>query len=557
MTSSFKVPKKRRLRQFDDNKPTKREKEGESIEFSSIENLLDRKRNFNEREGKVNEITKLFNELDRDLEERERNGEFGIEIGEKKNAEEELKEHRKAHLVDFDDNFLMNEDDEKEAAMIEKDLREAARLYLEEETQENIDKVLKANKKQTEVVDALDRWHQSFFRSGVKHIRQPTLISKEVGIGQKEIHISELSATSRGRTFLLESGCMKDWYHSGWKCPNYIYQWLFEVVGLETNKIAARNALSTLFDLWTLPGSEEETKSSHIYNQRYIELKTFKSVLAEYDAIPSSIVEDIFSSSDEETDVDTQSQNDTNYDTQECRHIPLSQLGWMVKAFSFSVRLWSKAYTSYEIRHTVRLLLQLSIDKTGYLVLQDIQTAIDNCLFAMDRSTWETETKTIANDICDMVPSVTKQMHLFDAIKPVYGRSCHFRRVLGVTCLERCLEKDMPGSVQYVSTDQSIIKQVAQIFHHPKGFFKKKGIEMDYEECYIKVAILDAAIGSNEAEIRNDKESILSIANALRDIGLQIGAKLGVMNKTLANEIIQRVWSRITYVLGKTTKLEL
>lgn len=76
------------------------------------------------------------------------------------------------------------------------------------------------------------------------------MISKELGIGQKEIHISELSASnihattenvkkipthffyylaSKGRAFLLETGCMKDWHNSGWKCPNYIYQWLFEV----------------------------------------------------------------------------------------------------------------------------------------------------------------------------------------------------------------------------------------------------------------------------------------------------------------------------------------
>jgi hypothetical protein len=34
---------------------------------------------------------------------------------------------------------------------------------------------------------------------------------------------------SKGRNFLFSSGCMKDWHRGGWICPNYIYQWLFEV----------------------------------------------------------------------------------------------------------------------------------------------------------------------------------------------------------------------------------------------------------------------------------------------------------------------------------------
>lgn len=274
---------------------------------------------------------------------------------------------------------------------------------------------------------------------------------------------------------------------------------------MEPNKIAAKNALSTLFGLWSLPGAKVETKIPHIYKQRYISLSTFKSVLLACDAIPSQLIEGVLSSP-EEQNLMIHAQNKENYDSSSSRHIPLSQLGWMIKAFSFSIRLWSKAYTSYEIRHTVRLLLQLSLDKTGYLVIQEIQTAIDNCLSAMAEKNWETEIKMIANDVCDIVPSTKRQVHLLDCVKTNYERSRYLRRVIGVTCLERCLDSEVPGSVDYISTDQPIIRQIHQIFMNPKGFFiDRKNKEIDYEEVYIRVAMLDAAIGIDDDEIRRDK----------------------------------------------------
>jgi hypothetical protein len=34
------------------------------------------------------------------------------------------------------------------------------------------------------------------------------------------------------------------------------------------------------------------------------------------------------------------------------------------------------------------------------------------------------------------------------------------------------------------------------------------------------------------------------------------GAKLGVMKKTLANEMLQRVWGRISFIIGRDHKIE-
>lgn len=279
-----------------------------------------------------------------------------------------------------------------------------------------------------------------------------------------------------------------------------IYTDLFikKKVALESNKMAAKNGLSTLFALWALPGTKVDTKLPHIYKQRYIHVNTFKSVLLAYDAIPSQMIEGITAGSP------VVEMDQENYNTKTSRHVPLSQLGWMLKAFSFSVRLWSKAYTSYEIRHVIRLLLQLSLDKTGFLVIQEIQTAIDNCLSAISSSNWETEIKMITNDVCDMVPSTKRQVHLLDSVKTNYERSRYLRRMIGVTCLERCLEHEVPNSIDYISTDQSLIKQIHQIFNHPKGFFMERE-DIDYEECCIRVAMLDAAIGIDDDEIKRDK----------------------------------------------------
>ncbi|KAI8641687.1 hypothetical protein BD408DRAFT_345613 [Parasitella parasitica] len=422
----------------------------------------------------------------------------------------------------FDDDFMLDSafpsDDETE----EEALRAAIKIYMEkdQELQANIDHAI-TNSKTVEVVESTENWHQSFFTPGSKNIRQPRLISQEEGIGEKEIYLSELSATASARAYLLQLGSMKDWHHSGWKCPSYIYQWLYEVVALELDMNTAKNALSTLFVLWTLPGNRVDTQLPYICKQRHIQISTFKGILLAYDALPAGLVESVLLDPDDE-DTQIQAKNAENYDGEQARHLPVSQLGWMVKALGFSIRLWSKAYTAYEIRYVIRLLTQMSLDETGYLVLQEIQIAIDNCLAGMKETTWETELKTIASDICDIVSSTKRQVHILDCVKMINERSHYFRRILAVTCLERCLEQEVPGSVEYISIDQSLICQIHQIFMHKDGFFMKRD-GMDFEECFVRLAILDAAISVNDDEIRRDARPVLEIADELHKIGLSIG----------------------------------
>ncbi|KAG0779226.1 hypothetical protein G6F16_010955 [Rhizopus arrhizus] len=532
MTSRFRKPVKRSRRLL--------QKDDDSIEhhITNIEDLVKKKKIKVEREKT---LKSLFQELEQERINQEEYDMYGYK-------EQQPVELKPIEDIVFDDDYLLESDAED---VEENEIKEAAKGYLQPEEQENLEHVFQRTKEADEIHKMETDWKRPFFRSGVKYIRQPCLISRESTCGQKEIHLSELSSTSEGRSFLFASGCMKDWYNSAWKCSHYIYQWLFEVVALEPDKTTARNALSTLLVLWSLPGDRIQSDYPEIFKQRYIKLETFKSVLSAYHALPTELIENIHA------DIPSYNHNmdEIMNSCHQSRHIPLSQLGLMIKAFGFSIRLWRNAYMPWEIRYTIRILLQLSLDKTGHLTIQEIQTSIDNCLSALKETNWEIDVKNIANDICDIVTSTKQQVHLLDAIKTIYDRSHHLRRVIGITCLERCLERDVPGSIDNIPTDQGLIKQVAAIFDYPGGFFKKRN-NIDYEESWIRIAMLDAAIGTDDSEIRCEKDTVLVIADELRLIGLQIGAKLGVMKKTLANEMLQRVWGRISFIIGRDHKIE-
>jgi hypothetical protein len=92
--------------------------------------------------------------------------------------------------------------------------------------------------------------------------------------------------------------------------------------------------------------------------KQYIKLSTFEKALDSYNALISQ------------------------------RHMPLDQFGWMMEVFSYSVKKFLNDYTVPEKNKVVCLLLQISLDKAGSMVLQAIQKAMDQCLSALDQSNW-------------------------------------------------------------------------------------------------------------------------------------------------------------------------
>jgi len=70
----------------------------------------------------------------------------------------------------FNDDFMLDKSNESDDETGEDFLREAAKICLNEEAQENIDLAInEANN--VEVVEATELWHQSFFRPGSKVFR--------------------------------------------------------------------------------------------------------------------------------------------------------------------------------------------------------------------------------------------------------------------------------------------------------------------------------------------------------------------------------------------------
>lgn len=67
----------------------------------------------------------------------------------------------------FNDDFMLDKSNESDNETGEDFLREAAKICLNEEAQENIDLAInEANN--IEIVEATELWHQSFFRPGSK-----------------------------------------------------------------------------------------------------------------------------------------------------------------------------------------------------------------------------------------------------------------------------------------------------------------------------------------------------------------------------------------------------
>lgn len=183
-----------------------------------------------------------------------------------KEAEEEKKKND-VNLIVFDDDYMLDSDT-SDIEGEEEEIKKAAKLYLDQGAQDNIDIAIQ-EAKNAEIVESTDCWNQEFFRAGSKSIRQPNLISLQMDKmnSEKEITISELSASkslvvnafklitnlvyidiaSKGRNFLFNLGCMKDWHRGGWICPNYIYQWVFEV-----GKLSFQECFILLYALLTL-----------------------------------------------------------------------------------------------------------------------------------------------------------------------------------------------------------------------------------------------------------------------------------------------------------------
>jgi hypothetical protein len=176
MTSRFRKPVKRSRRLL--------QKDDDSIEhhITNIEDLVKKKKIKVEREKT---LKSLFQELEQERINQEEYDMYGYK-------EQQPVELKPIEDIVFDDDYLLESDAED---VEENEIKEAAKGYLQLEEQENLEHVFQRTKEADEIHKMETDWKRPFFRSGMKYIRQPCLISRESTCGQKEIHLSELSSS--------------------------------------------------------------------------------------------------------------------------------------------------------------------------------------------------------------------------------------------------------------------------------------------------------------------------------------------------------------------------
>ncbi|KAI8886973.1 hypothetical protein K501DRAFT_213006 [Backusella circina FSU 941] len=502
--TGFKKPQRRKPRK--DNVPER---------SYSVEELVQQKKRRIERQENSVFLSQLFDKLEDDVQTQVEEDNNTTET-EKNEFEPQQAKKEQIEKIELDDDFLLgtdtsdSESEQEEKLEIDKDKRK----FLDDEIIEKIEHAVSVGKKQAQNTE----WHIPFFKK--QEISEPLSLYIDIAVGKKEDFISELSATSEGRKFLLSSDVIPCWYYNGWECPHHIYQWLFEIVATEDNKTTAKSALDLLYTLWFDSVSDMTERE-----EQYIKLSTFENTLEAYNRLISQ------------------------------RHMPLDQFGWMMEVFSYSIKKFPNHYTFPDKNRVLCLLLRISLDKLGVIVLQSVQKALDQCLSALDKSNWVEQMSEIVQTIVGLVPNTVNQVHLLDAVKPVSEHSRLFKRIMAIVFLEKALQQDMiqqerDYEKKNTIDNEKIMERAIEVFHYPGGLLKQDSIK-DYEQYTIRISMLDVAIGTDKDEIDQYSKPLLQLSNELRLIGRKIGTGVGVLQKTMANETIQRLWGRLIYITGE------
>ncbi|KAI8143161.1 hypothetical protein BJV82DRAFT_102809 [Fennellomyces sp. T-0311] len=251
---------------------------------------------------------------------------------------------------------------------------------------------------------------------------------------EKENFIYDRSSTFEGRKFLLCSNAIPHWFRRNWKCPHSIYQWLFQIVAFESDKLVSKMAYTTLESLWSNVGAEPapylEPRAGKRDLNRHIDIASFRHVLTSYGAVKSELED-----SETENAVTQMSEDWSDHITGE-QHIPLEQFSSALRLFSYSVRTWHKAYRQQDIKYIVRLLLQIRLDRVGNFIARDVENAIESTLSALDKDEWKSDLREFALELVLRFPYSHLQSQITNAMKPTYERSAYLKRMFALAALK-------------------------------------------------------------------------------------------------------------------------
>ncbi|CAO3600556.1 unnamed protein product [Absidia cylindrospora] len=245
--------------------------------------------------------------------------------------------------------------------------------------------------------------------------------------------------------------------------------------------------------------------------------------------------------------------------------VPLSQLEWTLQLLTKSLLLWPEAYTTPQLHYLAKILLGIGMDGLGVMILRTLQDSLRACLLALPQDTWQQEIRQLGCFLCDTYCLVELQTRLTRAINPVCERCSYLRRVIALASLELAHVKDLlpsrdseqqqsPQSVasldlisSLMTSPTSIISRMVAILKHSCSIFLQSN--PDYRQLSHRIFMLDYAIGNDSTEFMNSVENVNTLVTQLQALGRRIGGRLGVLDRTKANEATQRLWSRLAYVI--------
>ncbi|ORX44274.1 hypothetical protein DM01DRAFT_1340460 [Hesseltinella vesiculosa] len=483
------------------------------------------------------------------------------------NTQEEspAKEHQFPSLTDPLCTWLYDESDMEDLAHGHQ-LSSMASRYLELEQSDGLDQIL------TDDDQATDKPLVYRLFSNPANIPEPALLNvnsdRPVDIA-KLYQIQKNAQDTTSRKLFMQSDILFFWYEQGWDSPFTVYQWLFEIVAFETDVMVAQQAYDTLLRLWTPLPSEKlpyDPKSKH---NGHLLITTIKRVFEAFGADWPSLARP------------SQGQNDDRPNTPP---VSIHGLGWLVKLIGKSVQLWPQAYHQDDVSYMMYLLLGLAVDPIGILLTREIQAAIDACLNALPTDDWMPWTystidhlgRTLAWRLDILLPMIK-------TVSPMRSRSLYMRRVFALVTLMRSLRMaettpsalltpvSVPCTPPLMSPSTSPSPTTyddhfgpslpySPVFLNENTLAKLLGLvelllrlnsdEMDCRVIAQQMNLLDVVTSGQGHEFEPIKDDMNALVEKLRMLGRKLGSnKLGSLQRSMASEIVQRLWNRLAYVV--------
>ncbi|CAO3600320.1 unnamed protein product [Absidia cylindrospora] len=392
-------------------------------------------------------------------------------------------------------------------------------------------------------------------------------------------HILKYSQPEDERNFFLSSGQLTLWHRLGWQCPHSVFQWLIEVVAFDKDTESAKQAMTAVDTLWfdmlrkKMP--LHPLVADGINYDRNMSVDTFSYILTSYGALnlPTTDNDDLDMISQQKNGNDDRMLEDEN------DRIPLTQFEWILDLLKKSLTLWPKAYTVSQLQYLANTLVCIGMDGIGALVLRHIQGALEACLHAFPSDDWKSQVQQLSFSLCHQQPfkSVELQVRLPTTAKLTCDRSLYLRRVIALVALELALVKDqqettrtvdatataatdgrppmvssqvtLNGIALFLDGDDGILPRLVTIVNDPCSIFQQT--DPCYRDYADRICLLDYAIGNDYTEFMTSINAIHSLVTQLQASSRKIGGRLGTLERTKANEVTQKLWSRLAYVIGR------